>query len=110
MSSHTRTGQKTGEFFAGDLTIKQDQRYFGWQVAFLVFGRTERWWRQNRVRLIRNEGFPRPISNTFNAPWYGEDLIAWMRRDKTPAAKNTPHSIVDITARLKERALKVAER
>jgi hypothetical protein len=92
---------------ADEFVIIPNRNYTAAEVARMLRLAPETF-RDHRKKMIRDEGFPRPISNTYYAPWYGQDLIDWLRRDKTPELTAMPGNVTDITSRLAARARAIA--
>lgn len=59
--------------------------YVGAEVAELVFRHPPDWFYRRRLKLIAEEGFPRPISKFGQPRWSGAALIAWMSRQPCEA-------------------------
>lgn len=86
--------------------IQPNRIYTATEVAQLVFRHPDsRWFLERRQRMMKEEGFPRPISKIGRPKWYGADLVAWMARDKAPAprSKAKPPSAPNVV-NFKERA------
>lgn len=93
-----------------EYTIIPNRNYTAGEVARLVLRIAPDTFRHHRKALMA-EGFPRPISNAFLAPWYGQDLIDWLARDKSEARASVfakGRNITRITDVLRERAAKLA--
>ena len=78
--------------------------YNATEIAEVVFRHGVDWFYENRARLHAEEGFPRPVSKFGQPRWYGEDVIAWQRREKRAEMPQPAAGAVDFTAVLAARA------
>jgi hypothetical protein len=95
--------------------IDPDDRYWADQVARILFGRSPRWFSRHRVRLHREENFPRPISEIGRPRWSGSTLLAWQNRSpltpgEVPSGPADMSNVINIDLALAARATQVARR
>ena len=95
------------------VSIDPNARYSRRAVAVHFFGRSPRWLADRLEKLMRDEGFPRPISCIGRPLWSGADLLAWQNRRKEAPRfdrQNAAPNVEDITALLADRARKAARK
>lgn len=68
--------------------IHPNGSYAAHQVAEHVFGKCVEWFYRHRIRLLREDGFPTPISKFGQPRWSGAALLTWMQRP--PVADQGP--------------------